>query len=77
MCLLEYLNTVSTETITFFAKDMLTSKARLYGIFRGPAAAEPVIKIWTTASALCRLSCCFLCMLLCCYFQNKFCEKIL
>lgn len=55
---------------------MLMSEARLNGILCGLAAGEPVINIWTTASALCRHSCCFLCMLLCCYFQNKFCEKI-
>lgn len=74
MCVLEYLNTISTETIILFAKDMLMSKARVNGILWGPAAVEPVITIWTTRSALCRLACCFLPMLLCCYFQNKFCK---
>lgn len=75
MCLLEYLNTLSTETIMLFATDKLMGKARLNGILWVPAAVEPVIRIWTTRSALCRLACCFLRMLLCCYFQNKFCGE--
>lgn len=71
----EYLNPVSAETITLFAKDTLMSKARLNAILWGPAAAEPVVKIWITAAALCRHSCCFLCVLLCCYFQKKKVKK--
>lgn len=48
----KYLNTVTTERIILFAKDRLMSKPRLNRILWGPAAAEPVIRVWTTRSAL-------------------------